>query len=179
MNEGSYFGFSDDFGSLCTVEWNAPGLTVILDDVGLMQGPQGLPGTPGGPAGPAGPTGPPGTALPLAEDLSIVTSSQTVDVTAYTSVMLNISIAAALTLTLTHIGKGVPVFLRMTNSSSSNSVNFQLVMTDSSGNVLGVRGKVAGGTEVDLANTGFLLNQGSTYYFDGMSGATVTALQIV
>lgn len=36
MNEGSYFGFRDDFDSLQTVEWTAPGLTVIMDTVGLM-----------------------------------------------------------------------------------------------------------------------------------------------
>lgn len=36
MNEGSYFGFQDDFGNLQTVEWNAAGLTVIMDTVGLV-----------------------------------------------------------------------------------------------------------------------------------------------
>jgi hypothetical protein len=64
MNEGSCFGFKDNFGNLMTVEWCAPGLVVVLDQVGVMTGgigpagPQGIQGVPG-PQGPAGPQGDP------------------------------------------------------------------------------------------------------------------------
>jgi hypothetical protein len=63
MNEGSYFGFQDDFGNLMTVQWNAPAITVVLDQVGVVTGaigPAGLAG-PAGPPGPQGPVGPQGS----------------------------------------------------------------------------------------------------------------------
>ena len=53
MNEGSYFPFTDQFGNLQTVEWCAPGLTVVLDQVGMYTGAQG----PMGPQGPQGVSG--------------------------------------------------------------------------------------------------------------------------
>jgi hypothetical protein len=45
MSESAYFNYQDEFGNYNTVEWNTPGLTVVIDSVGTVATP-GLPEAP-------------------------------------------------------------------------------------------------------------------------------------
>jgi hypothetical protein len=87
-----------------------------------------------------------------------------------TGIHITLTITATLVLTLAHVSPGIPVFLRVFNSTGGALV-ISVAATNPSGGSYSVTSKnTAGGSEINMA-AGQTINAGIVYYFMGSAGS--------